>query len=151
MQQMQAKVNEMVMEFEALRRDYEELKMHNYRIELSNDNMRNSLNSGNGKETYELWENNKKLEIEKIERMYQGKLQQQEEEHKNLLEEIDKMMLEQEKEINEIRKENEELHEQNETLKQEITNEREEKTLIMKKMNMVTENISSQSSFVVIN
>ena len=149
MQQMHAKVNEMVAEFEELRREYDELKMHNYRIELSNDNMRNSLNSGNGKETYELWENNKKLEIQKLERMYFEKMQKQDEEHKNLLEEIDTMMLEQEKEIGEIKQQKEELQVQNEALKKELATEKEEKTLIMKKMNNLNESITSQSSSLV--
>lgn len=146
---MRVKVNDMVTEFDELRREYEELKMHNYRIELSNDNMRNSLNTGAARETFELWEKNKQLEIEKLEKVFEERLHKQEDEHRNLLEEIDKMMLEQENEITEVKREKEEMSELIETLRVELANEKDEKTLIMKNMNNVNENISTQSSSLV--
>ena len=149
MQHMQEKVNDMVTEFDQLRRDYEELKLHNYRIELSNDNMRNSLNSGGSREVYEAWEKNKKLELEGLEKGFEERFQKQEEEHKNLLEEIDKMMLDQEHDIEGLKEAKDELNEKVETLTRDLENEREEKTLIMKNMNTVNESISTQSTTLV--
>lgn len=147
---MHEKVSEIVSELNELRREYEELKMHNYRIELSNENMRNSLNSAFGKEAYEAWEKSKKVEIEKLEAIYQERIQKQEEEHKNLLEEIDKMMIEQENEIRETKLKKDELAAQVQSLKAELANERDEKNLIISKMNSLNENIASKSVHLVL-
>ena len=145
---MRGKVDEIVGELNDLRREYEELKMHNYRMELSNENMRNSLNAA-GKEAYEGWEKAKKQEIEKMEAMFQDQLQKQEEEQKNLLEEIDKMMVDQENEIRESKLKRDELIGQIQVLKAENANEKEEKELFISRMNGLNENMTTKSAYLV--
>ena len=142
---MQCKVDDIVAELSELRCEYEDLKVHNYRVEQENESLRSSLSAAIGKEVFEAWEKNKAREFEKLEVYYQERLQKQEEEQKNLLEEIDKMMIEQENEIHDNKRKREELLNQIKALKTELKNESDEKNVIIYKMNSLNENIASKS------
>lgn len=109
MTKFQLRISTIAKELEAIKKENEELKLSMLRSESTNADMRTSITSKGTKEAFDNWEQNKKSEVERIENFYKEKLRFQEEEHKSILEEVDKLILEQENEMAELKRVNEEL------------------------------------------
>ena len=119
-------------------------------MESMNTDMRASLTQKGSKETFESWEKTKRLEIQRIEHFYKEKLRLQEEDHKSMLDEIDKVLLEQENEIAELKRINDEFSQKlklverdNAILKAELTTEREEKQMFVQSITDSERNVDS--------
>ena len=96
---------QLIDEIANLKSENEKLKIQNFQMEVSTNNLHQSITlGGNSIKTIDLIEKSKQKEIEIIEKKYQELINKMEDEHKLFLEEIDKMMLEQENEINDSKK-----------------------------------------------